>query len=124
MDSIIIKNLKIYAYHGVNDEEKIDGQNFFMDTVLFIDKRDAFKKDDINKTFSYSSAAKVIKKIVTEKKYDLIETVAEKIAEALFKTFVDLEKAEITVKKSEAPMKADFEYVAVKITREKSDYNE
>lgn len=124
MDSIIIKNLKIYAYHGVNDEEKIDGQNFFIDAVMFIDKRDAFKKDDINKTLSYSSAAKVIKKIVTEKKYDLIETVAEKIAEALFKTFVDLEKAEITVKKSEAPMKADFEYVAVKIIREKSDYNE
>lgn len=124
MDSIIIKNLKIYAYHGVNEEEKIDGQNFFIDTVLFIDKRDAFKKDDINKTLSYSSAAKVIKKIVTEKKYDLIETVAEKIAEALFKTFDDLEKAEITVKKPEAPMKADFEYVAVKITREKSDYNE
>lgn len=124
MDSIIIKNLKIYAYHGVNDKEKIDGQNFLIDTVMFIDQRDAFKKDDINKTLSYSSAAKVIKKIVTEKKYDLIETVAEKIAEALFKTFVDLEKAEITVKKSEAPMKADFEYVAVKIIREKSDYNE
>ena len=124
MDSIIIKNLKIYAYHGVNDEEKIDGQNFFIDTVLFIDKRDAFKKDDINKTLSYSSATKIIKKIVTEKKYDLIETVAEKIAEALFKTFDDLEKVEITVKKPEAPMKADFEYVAVKIIREKSDYNE
>ena len=124
MDSIIIKNLKIYAYHGVNPEEKIDGQNFLIDTVMFIDKRDAFKKDDINKTLSYSSAAKVIKKIVTEKKYDLIETVVEKIAEALFKTFVDLEKAEITVKKPEAPMKADFEYVAVKIIREKSDYNE
>ena len=124
MDSIIIKNLKIYAYHGVNDEEKIDGQNFFIDAVMFIDKRDAFKKDDINKTLSYSSAAKVIKKIVTEKKYDLIETVAEKIAEALFKTFDDLEKVEITVKKPEAPMKADFEYVAVKIIREKSDYNE
>ena len=124
MDSIIIKNLKIYAYHGVNPEEKIDGQNFLIDTVMFIDKRDAFKKDDINKTLSYSSATKIIKKIVTEKKYDLIETVAEKIAEALFKTFVDLEKAEITVKKPESPMKADFEYVAVKIIREKSDYNE
>ena len=36
----------------------------------------------------------------------------------------NLKKVEITVKKPEAPMKADFEYVAVKIIREKSDYNE
>ena len=124
MDSIIIKNLKIYAYHGVNDEEKIDGQKKKKETVLFRNKRDAYKKDGINTTLSSSSAAKKKKKIVTEKKYDLIETVAEKIAEALFKTFDDLEKVEITVKKPEAPMKADFEYVAVKIIREKSDYNE
>lgn len=124
MDSIIIKNLKIYAYHGVNDEEKIDGQNFFIDAVMFIDKRDAFKKDDINKTLSYSSACKIMKKVVELDKYNLIETVAEKISESLFENFRDLKKVEITVKKPEAPMKADFEYVAVKITREKSDYNE
>ena len=124
MDSIIIKNLKIYAYHGVNEEEKIDGQNFFIDTVMFIDKRDAFKTDDINKTLSYSSACKIIKKVTEFEKYNLIETVAEKISKALFENFHDLKKAEITVKKPEAPMKADFEYVAVKIIREKSDHNE
>ena len=124
MDSIIIKNLKIYAYHGVNDEEKIDGQNFFIDAVMFIDKRDAFKTDDINKTLSYSSACKIIKKVTEFEKYNLIEKEEKKISKALFENFHNLKKAEITVKKPEATMKADFEYVAVKIIREKSDYNE
>ena len=31
MDKILVRGLKIFAYHGVNEEEKIDGQNFILD---------------------------------------------------------------------------------------------
>ncbi|MBQ8077343.1 MAG: dihydroneopterin aldolase, partial [Eubacterium sp.] len=31
MDKITIKDLKLFAYHGVNPEEKESGQNFFID---------------------------------------------------------------------------------------------
>ncbi|MGN1202778.1 MAG: dihydroneopterin aldolase, partial [Eubacterium sp.] len=31
MDKILIRDLKIFAYHGVNPEEKRDGQNFVFD---------------------------------------------------------------------------------------------
>ena len=31
MDKILIRDLKIFAYHGVNEEEKINGQNFVFD---------------------------------------------------------------------------------------------
>ena len=31
MDKIIVRGLKIFAYHGVNPEEKQDGQNFVFD---------------------------------------------------------------------------------------------
>ena len=31
MEKIIIKNLEIFAYHGVNPEEKQNGQRFLLD---------------------------------------------------------------------------------------------
>ena len=31
MDKILIRDLKIFAYHGVNEEEKVNGQNFVFD---------------------------------------------------------------------------------------------
>ena len=37
MDKILIRDLKIYAYHGVNEEEKINGQNFVIDIDAFVD---------------------------------------------------------------------------------------
>ena len=36
MDKILIRDLKIFAYHGVNEEEKINGQNFVFDIDLFV----------------------------------------------------------------------------------------
>ena len=37
MDKIIVKNLKIFAYHGVNPEEKENGQNFVLDIDAYVD---------------------------------------------------------------------------------------
>ncbi len=121
ISEIIIKGLKIYAYHGVNEEEKINGQNFIIDVNMKINRSEY--TDNINSTVSYSKVAKEIKKIALEQKYDLIETLAEKIAKELLKEFDMIQNIEIIVKKPEAPMKLDFEYTAVKISRSKGDYN-
>lgn len=123
MNAIIIKNLKIFAFHGVHDYEKNDGQNFYIDAVLNTSSgiNDGFK-DDINNTISYSEAIRYIKKIITEKSFNLIETVAENISRKLFEKYSLLEKLELTIKKPEAPIDEDFEYVGVKIIRNRSDY--
>ena len=36
MDKIIVNGLKLYAYHGVNPEEKEDGQLFILDITAFL----------------------------------------------------------------------------------------
>ena len=38
METIRIKGLKIFAYHGVNPEEKENGQNFVLDLTLCADR--------------------------------------------------------------------------------------
>ena len=122
LDKIIIKNLKIFAYHGVNTEEKEAGQNFILDVVIHMPQRKNNFVDSLDTTLNYSKVIKSLKKIVTENRFDLIETVAEKTAKELIFEFESIIKLEVEVKKPEAPIKADFDYVSVKIKRKRSDY--
>ena len=119
MDKILIRDLKIFAYHGVNEEEKINGQNFVFDIDLFVNMTKACYSDDVNDTVSYAKVIKTVTKVVTEKKYNLLERVAQITADAILEEYSDVSKVKITLKKPEAPMKADFSYVGVKIERER-----
>ena len=37
MDKVIVKNLELFCYHGVNPEEKVDGQIFVFDVEAEVD---------------------------------------------------------------------------------------
>ena len=119
MDKISIKNLRLFGYHGVNPEEKENGQNFIIDLDYCLDIDKACESDDVNDTVSYAKVVKIIRKVFTEKSYDLIEKAAQVVCDALFEEFDKIEKIEITLKKPEAPVKADFDYMAVTLKRER-----
>lgn len=120
MEKIIIKGLKIRAFHGVNPEEKVDGQNFILDITAQLDAKDAKLSDDVDNTVSYAKIIKTATAVFTEKSYNLIETAANKVGTEIIKTYPRLREVTVLLKKPEAPIKADFEYVAVEetITRE------
>lgn len=119
MDKISIKGLKLFAYHGVNPEEKENGQNFIFDIDYYVNIAKACHNDSIDDTVSYAKVVKLVRSVFTAEKYDLIERAAQVAADAILDTFDDVFKVEITLKKPEAPIKADFDYVAVQITRER-----
>lgn len=119
MDKIIIKDLKLYAYHGVNTEEKIEGQNFIFDIECSVDLSKPCATDDVNDTVSYAHIVKLVRKVFTAEKYDLLEKAAQEVADAILDNFDMIKKVKVTLKKPEAPVKADFGYVAVEIKRER-----
>lgn len=119
MDKISIKGLKIYAYHGVNPEEKRDGQNFIIDLDYYLNITKACNMDVLDDTVSYAKVVKLINRVFLEEKYDLIERAAQVVADAVLDEFEQIFKVDITLKKPEAPIKADFDYVAVTISRER-----
>lgn len=123
MKEIIIKNLKIFAYHGVRLEEKVNGQNFLIDLTYNIDENSDDNSDKIENTVSYSDVIRAVKKSMTIKSFNLIETAAENICKILFENFIKIKKIQIVLKKPEAPVNADFEYVGVKIEKNRSDFN-
>lgn len=120
MEKIIIRGLKIKAYHGVNPEEKRDGQNFILDITAELDAKKARLSDNIEHTVSYAKIIKTAIAVFTAESYDLIEVAAHKVGMAIMKEYQKLESVTVLLKKPEAPIKADFEYVAFEetITRE------
>ena len=121
MNQIIIKNLKIFAYHGVHDFEKKDGQDFFVDAILDLPEMPGFENDEISRVISYSDVVRSIKKVMTKKSYNLIEKAAMEIISEIFSSFGEVKAVDITVKKPHAPIKEEFEYVAVRFKKTRSE---
>lgn len=119
MDKIIIKDLRIYAYHGVNPEEKTEGQCFVFDIECKTDLSKPCMTDNVDDTVSYAHIIKLVRRVFTAEKYDLIEKAAQVVADSILDNFDKIIKVTVTLKKPEAPMKADFGYVAVEIKRER-----
>lgn len=117
MDKIIVKSLKLFCYHGVNPEEKEDGQNFIFDIEAGVDLTTPCMTDNVDDTVSYAKIIKTVRRVAQSEKNDLLERVAQRIADELFSEFCKINSLVITVKKPEAPIKADFDYVAVTIER-------
>ncbi|NLL93135.1 MAG: 2-amino-4-hydroxy-6-hydroxymethyldihydropteridine diphosphokinase [Clostridiales bacterium] len=117
MDYINIKRLKIYAHHGVFEEEKKNGQYFYISAKLGVDTRIAGKSDNLIHSINYAKVCELINDIVTGNTFDLIETVAETIAEAILLTYDSILEVSIEVSKPSAPVGLPFEDISVSITR-------
>lgn len=116
-DEICIRNLEVYAYHGVYPQEKEKGQRFYLNVLLFLDTRPAGRKDDLSLSVNYGEVCERLHEWMRERSFDLLETVAEKLAERLLLTFPLIRELELEIRKPEAPIPLPFESVSVKIQR-------
>ena len=119
-DTISICGLELFAYHGVNQEEKENGQRFILDIHMNTNVSEAAAGDDLTKTVNYAAALKLARSVFLTDKHDLIETAACRVAEALLASFDRIVSIAVTVKKPDAPMKAAFDCVAVTVRRQRT----
>lgn len=117
MDIIRIDNLEVYAYHGVYDEEKEKGQYFYVNAELYTNTRKAGMNDDLDVSTNYGTVCDFIHDFMTKHTYDLIETVAEQLAQALLLEFKLVKSVLLEIRKPHAPIEREFESVSVEIER-------
>lgn len=117
MDQIIVEELQVYAYHGVYQQEKEEGQNFYVSVILDTDTRAAGLSDDLELSTNYGEVCRFLYTFLREHTYSLIETAAERCAEALLLTFPRVKQVTLELKKPEAPIRIPFGSVSVKIVR-------
>jgi dihydroneopterin aldolase len=112
---IRMKNCAFFARHGVLDEEETLGQRFYVDAALTVDPGRALVDDSIHDTVNYGIAFAVIEKIITGERRFLIEALALEVARALTARFPQIKKAEITVRKPNAPVPGVLDHVEVTV---------
>ncbi|AUJ24436.1 MULTISPECIES: dihydroneopterin aldolase [Virgibacillus] len=119
MDKILLQQLQFYGFHGLLPEENKLGQRFQVDATLYLDLSKPGNSDDMNDSIHYGQAYEYIREIVEGEAKQLIESVAENIAEKLLTSFDILEACNIKLIKPDPPIPGQYHSVAVEIYREK-----
>ncbi|ANY24894.1 dihydroneopterin aldolase [Gordonia terrae] len=114
-DRIELRGLKVRGNHGVFDHERADGQDFFIDVVLWLDLQAAGESDDLADTVDYGALAQQVADIVGGEPRNLIEKVGAEVADSIM-TDERISACEVTVHKPSAPIPLTFDDVAV-VTR-------
>lgn len=117
MDKIKIRGLEIWAKHGVFPEENVLGQKFVISADLYTNTRLAGKSDDLTQSIHYGEVCQFMKTFMEEHTYQLIETVAEKLAEELLLVFEHLQGIRLEIAKPWAPVGLPLDTVSVEISR-------
>ena len=86
MDEIRIKQLEVFAHHGVFPEENRLGQKFVISAALRTHLRTAGLTDDLTQSMDYGAVCAEIQTFLTQHTFQLLETAAEKLCEHLLQT--------------------------------------
>ena len=87
MDVIYIRDLKIECVIGVYEWERRVKQTVILDLDLAADIRRAAKTDRIDDTVNYKAVTKCLTAYIGASDFQLVETLAERVAEILLKEF-------------------------------------
>jgi dihydroneopterin aldolase/2-amino-4-hydroxy-6-hydroxymethyldihydropteridine diphosphokinase len=115
-DRIVVQGVSSLGHHGVLEFEKREGQEFIVDVTMEVDLSKAGRSDDLTQTVNYADVAAAVVARITGPSFDLIERLAEVIADDVLANDL-VESVEVVVHKPEAPVGYPFTDVQVQITR-------
>lgn len=103
MDKIIIKELEVFANHGVLPAEKELGQKFVITCEIGLDLKDIAKTDNISQTINYADVCKDITRLMQKNTYNLIESCAEELTDHILHNY-PTKSVTVTIEKPWAPI--------------------
>ena len=83
MDRITLRNMRVFTHVGCTAEERRVGQHLEMDLEFRLDLRKPGQSDRISESIDYAKAYAVAKEAAEAKEANLLETIAERVADAL-----------------------------------------
>lgn len=117
-DFIKVTNMKVFAYHGVLEEEKKNGQDFYLNAKVYVDMRKAGLTDRLEDTINYDQVCIFLAEVFEENQYDTIEAAAEYTVQEIMVNFPAIQAMELEVRKPHAPLTYIPEDISVTIYRE------
>lgn len=118
--TVKVENLKIYAFHGCMDEEKVIGSDYVinMKAICFVGEK--VFNDDITQTVDYVDLARIAEREMAVRS-KLLEAVIKRIIDASFKEIDSLEELCVSVSKINPPINADVKSVSVTMSKKRKE---
>ena len=112
--SIHIRNLRLYAYHGVMPQEQKVGGEYSVSVEVWTPLEKAAKSDQVKHTVNYAELYQII---VREMKQPskLLENAAWRIAQAIVGEYAEITAVEVQLTKLNPPMGAQCDGAGVTI---------
>ncbi len=118
-DQVVLKDLSIFARHGLFEPEAELGQRFYIDVTAAADLSYAEREDEADGTVNWADLVEVTTKAFTDRRYKLVEAAAAAIANAVLDHFERVERVRVEVRKPSAPIEAVFAYTSVIVERDR-----
>ncbi|MFC6171126.1 dihydroneopterin aldolase [Loigolactobacillus jiayinensis] len=115
MGLIKINNIQVYTYNGVLPEENRLGQRLEIDVALTVPIEDLGTKDQLAATVSYADVYTTITEIAQTQQYQLIESLANHISQALLKKYQLIAAVQLRIRKYSVPIAGIFDNVEIEV---------
>jgi dihydroneopterin aldolase len=115
---IHLYNLRFHAYHGVLAQERRTGGEFVVNVRVAYPLRQAMQTDNVDDTLNYAELFEIINKEM-QTPSSLLEHVAGRIGESIFRHFAQVSSVWLTIAKKNPPMGADSDGAAVEVLLER-----
>jgi len=113
-NNIFINGLRIYAFHGVMQQERQVGGWFRVSVSVDCDFTKAMQTDSVEDTVSYAELLNIVQQEMA-KPSQLLEHVAGRMAKEITSRFAEVTTARITLTKENPPMGANCEGAGVEV---------
>lgn len=122
-DRIELRGLRATGLHGLLPEERGRAQPFEVDLELELDLAPAGRSDDLGDTIDYGAIAEMAVAAIEGEHADLLEHLAERIANGAFELVADgrLEAVTVSVRKLRPPVPVDMTFAGVRVHRRRSE---
>jgi 7,8-dihydroneopterin aldolase/epimerase/oxygenase len=116
MGLIEIENMEFYSFHGHYHEEKVIGNRFLVSLQIETDTSRASETDKLDDTLNYQVAYNIVKQQM-EIKSNLLEHIAGRILDSLYRNFDSIVRASVKISKMNPSMGGQIEKVSVTLSR-------
>lgn len=117
LDRIVLSGMEYHAHHGVYEEEEKLGARFSVDVELELPLT---ASDSIRETVDYGRVHTLVGRIMTQRRFKLIEALAATIAEELLRSERLVRRVVVRVHKPNAPLKGIVRDVHVEVRRSRA----
>ena len=118
MGKIILKNVRCYSFHGCLKEESVIGSDYLVNLKVWASLKKSAQSDELIDTVDYVLLNHVIKTEMS-KPSKLLETVAKRINNEIFKKEPRVTKSIVSITKLCPPINGDVEGVSIKLKQKR-----